>query len=88
MYGFGHMIDLLKKAPKSIVLTDGEDPRILEASSRLLASNFLYPILIGNPERVMKAAEESGYNIRGALIFDPENYDKMDEMVEKYIENS
>ena len=31
MYGFGHMIDLLKKAPKSIVLTDGEDPRILEA---------------------------------------------------------
>lgn len=86
MYGFGHMIDMLKKNPKTIVLTDGEDPRILEASSRLLASNFLYPILIGNPEKVMLAAEESGYNIRGALIYDPENYDAMDDMVNAFVE--
>lgn len=86
MYGFGQMINQLKKSPKTIVLTDGEDPRILEASSRLLASNFLYPILIGNQDRVMLAAEEAGYNIRGALIYDPENYDRMDEMVEMFCE--
>ena len=86
MYGFGEMISRLKNNPKTIVLTDGEDPRILEASSRLLASNFLYPILIGNPERVMAAAEESGFNIRGALIFDPENYDAMDDMVNAFCE--
>lgn len=86
MYGFGQMINQLKKSPKTIVLTDGEDPRILEASSRLLASNFLYPILIGNQEKVMLAAEEAGYNIRGALIYDPENYDRMDEMVEMFCE--
>ena len=86
MYGFGEMISRLKKNPKTIVLTDGEDPRILEASSRLLASNFLYPILIGNPERVMAAAEESGFNIRGALIFDPESYDAMDDMVNAFCE--
>lgn len=86
MYGFGQMIDALKKEPKSIVFTEGEDPRILEAASRLLASNFLYPILVGNPQKVMDAAENSGYNIRGALIIDPENYDKMDEMVETFCE--
>lgn len=40
MYGFGQMIDELRKDPKKIVFTEGEDPRILEASSRLLASNF------------------------------------------------
>ena len=55
MYGFGEMISRLKKSPKTIVLTDGEDPRILEASSRLLASNFLYPILIGNQEIVVNS---------------------------------
>lgn len=86
MYGFGNMIDKLKKSPKSIVFTEGEDPRILEASSRLLAGTFLTPVLIGNPERVMKAAEEAGYNIRGAQILDPENYDRMDEMVETLVE--
>lgn len=86
MYGFGNMIDKLKKNPKSIVFTEGEDPRILEASSRLLAGTFLTPVLIGNPDRVMKAAEEAGYNIRGAQILDPENYDRMDEMVEALVE--
>ena len=44
MFGFGQMINILKKNPKKIVFTEGEDPRILEAASRLLASYFLNPI--------------------------------------------
>ena len=85
-YGFGSMIDVLRKNPKSIVFTEGTDARILEASSRLLASNFLTPILLGKPEEVEAAAEEAGYNIRGAQIIDPENYDRFDEMVEMFCE--
>ncbi len=34
------MINKLKGNPKTIVFTEGTDPRILEAASRLLASNF------------------------------------------------
>ena len=68
MYGFGELISVLKKNPKTIVFTEGTDPRILEASSRLLASNFLHPILIGNEDEIYKGAEESGFNIRGAEI--------------------
>lgn len=86
MFGFGQLIAVLKKSPKKIVFTEGEDPRILEASSRLLASYFLRPILIGNEQRIMDAAEESGFNIRGAEIVDPDKYDKMDEMVELFCE--
>ncbi|WP_026834924.1 phosphate acetyltransferase [Eubacterium xylanophilum] len=82
MFGFGEMINILKKDPKKIVFTEGADPRILEASSRLLASTFLTPILIGNPDEVNEAAEESGFNIRGAQIIDPNNYDRIDEMVD------
>ena len=33
MYGFGSMIQQLKKNPKTIVFTEGSDPRILEAAS-------------------------------------------------------
>ena len=86
MFGFRQLIDILRKNPKKIVFTEGEDPRILEASSRLLAGTFLHPILVGNPDRIFAAAEEAGFNIRGAEIIDPENFDRMDEMVELFCE--
>ena len=86
MFGFGQLIDILKKDPKKIVFTEGEDPRILEAASRLLASNFLHPILVGKPDAINAKAEESGFNIRGAEIIDPNNFDRMDEMVELFCE--
>lgn len=86
MFGFGQLIEILKKSPKKIVFTEGGDPRILEASSRLLASNFLHPILVGDPDEIAKNAAECGFNIRGAEIIDPANFDRMDEMVEMFCE--
>ena len=83
---FGKLIDILKKNPKKIVFTEGTDPRILEASARLLSGTFLTPVLIGKEEEVRTAAEEAGFNIRGAEIYDPETYDNMDAMVEKMVE--
>ena len=43
-------------------------------------------MLVGNEEEVQAAAEKAGFNIRGAIIIDPENYDGMDAMVEKMVE--
>lgn len=86
MYGFGQLISILKKSPKTIVFTEGTDPRILEAASRLLASNFLHPILVGNEEQIYLEAEECGFNIRGAEIIDPDNFDRKDEMIELFCE--
>ena len=86
MKGFGMMIQELKKNPKTIVLTEGTDERILEAASRLLAGNFLTPILVGNKEAVLEAAEKYGYNIRGGEIIDPDDYERFDEMVELFCE--
>ncbi len=86
MFGFGAMIQKLKKDPKKIVLTEGSDPRILEAASRLLASNFLKPVLLGTEEEIYLAAEEAGFNIRGAQIIDPATYEKLDEMADQFYE--
>ena len=86
MFGFGAMIQKLKADPKRIVLTEGEDPRILEAASRLLASSFLTPILLGDEQEVMNAAEEAGFNIRGAHIINPLTYDKIDDVVKEFYE--
>ena len=86
MFGFGQMINILKKSPKKIVFTEGNDPRILEAASRLLASYFLHPILVGDEDEIIAAAEDSGFNIRGAEIIDPKQYKDMDAMVDMFCE--
>ncbi len=83
---FELLIKKLRQDPKTIVFTEGTDGRILEAASRLLAGTFLKPILIGKPQEVRDAAEEIGYNINGATIIDPEEYEKMDEMVARMVE--
>ena len=83
---FQQLIDTLKKSPKRIVFTEGTDARILEASARLLAGTFLTPILIGNVDAVHAAAEEAGFNIRGAEIIDPETYPDTDKMVDTMVE--
>ena len=86
MHMFQNLIDKLKAHPRKIVFTEGTDPRILEASARLLSGTFLTPVLVGNEEEIQAAAEKAGFNIRGAIIIDPENYDGMDAMVEKMVE--
>ena len=83
---FKQLIDSLKAHPRKIVFTEGTDPRILEASARLLSGTFLTPVLIGKAEEIQAAAEEAGFNIRGAEIYDPETYEDMDAMVEKMVE--
>ena len=85
MHMFRSLIDKLKANPRKIVFTEGTDPRILEASARLLSGTFLTPVLIGNEEEILKAAEEAGFNVRGAIIIDPETYENMDAMVEKMV---
>ena len=83
---FKQLIDVLKHNPRKIVFTEGTDTRILEASARLLSGTFLTPILIGKEPAVLAAAEGAGFNIRGAIVIDPETYENMDAMVARMME--
>ena len=83
---FEFLIKKLKAHPRRIVFTEGTDPRILEASARLLSGTFLTPVLVGRPDEVFAAAEEAGFNIRGAEIVDPEAFEDMDKMVSAMVE--
>jgi phosphate acetyltransferase len=83
---FGKLIEILKKDPRKIVFTEGTDPRILEASARLLTGDFLTPVLVGNEQEIKAAAQATGFHVDGAMIVDPENFDRMDEMVDLMVE--
>lgn len=69
-----------------IVFPEGTEARILGAVVRLKSENLVEPILIGNQEAVTAAAKERGFDIDGVQIYDPENYDQMDEMVASFVE--
>ena len=83
---FEFLIKKLKAHPRKIVFTEGTDPRILEASARLLSGTFLTPVLVGNAEEIQAAAEDIGFNIRGAIIIDPATFEDMDKMVDTMVE--
>ncbi len=83
---FASMIETLRANPRSIVFTEGHDPRILEAAARLKADGFLKPILVGNVDAVTAKAKECGFDIEGIEILDPATYPEMDKMVDKMVE--
>ena len=82
---FESLINKLKANPRKIVFTEGTDPRILEASARLLSGTFLTPVLVGNEDAILAAAESIGFNIRGAEIIDPASFADMDKMVDEMV---
>ena len=83
---FEQLIATLKSQPRTIVFTEGPDPRILEATARLLKEKLMSVILVGGVDEVKKAAEAGNFDISGAEIIDPAAYPQMDAMVEKMVE--
>ncbi|MFI3249420.1 MAG: phosphate acetyltransferase [Eubacteriales bacterium] len=77
---FKELIDKLRANPRTIVFPEGNEPRILEAAARLLSGTFLTPVLIGKESEILESASKLGFNVKGAIIIDPDNYDRIDEM--------
>ena len=82
---FAPLVAQLKANPKTIVFTEGNDPRILEAAAKLLAEGVLKVVMVGN-EAECKAAAAGNFDISAAEIIDPENYAGFDEMVNTMVE--
>lgn len=83
---FETMITALKDQKRKIVFTEGTDPRILEASSRLYKEGILTPILLGTTEEIDEAAKKCGWPVDGIEKIDPLHYNKIDEMTAKMVE--
>ena len=82
---FNALIAQLQAKPRTIVFTEGPDPRILEAADRLLKDDILKVIMIGNVEEVKAAAAKGNFNIEKAEIIDPATYPEMEELVEQMV---
>lgn len=83
---FDAMIEKLKMNRQRLVFTEGSDPRILQAASRLKHENILEPILLGNLKEVHEASKKYGFSITGIEIIDPLRYPDIDSMAARLFE--
>ena len=75
-----------KQSIKTIILTESEDVRVLEAASKVTKEGFAKIILIGNPDEANSLASSHNIDISGIEIINPETSEKYDEYVNSFYE--
>lgn len=66
-----HLLDQLRRHPKRVVFTEGEDIRVIEAAARLVKEEVVAPILLGNRERIRALAAEHAVSLKFIHLIDP-----------------
>lgn len=78
-----HFIDKIKdKAianPKTIVLPESNDERVIRAAARILEEGVADLVLLGDPERVRAAAQTYNVDVSKATVIDPQTTEKLEE---------
>jgi malate dehydrogenase (oxaloacetate-decarboxylating)(NADP+) len=59
-----------RSAPKRVVLTEGEEPRVLHATQELVTLGLAKPILIGRPSVIEMRIQKLGLQIRAGADFE------------------
>ncbi|MFR4986234.1 MAG: phosphate acetyltransferase [Lachnospirales bacterium] len=73
-----------KEDKKTIVLPESLEMRTLEATQEIIKEDIANIILVGNKEEIL--AKAGNLDISGATIIDPNNYEKIDVLIDKFVE--
>ncbi|HRU45969.1 MAG TPA: phosphate acetyltransferase [Candidatus Marinimicrobia bacterium] len=75
-----------QKCKKTIVLPEAHDERILKAAEILEKEGLARIILVGDPEIIGQHAREINVNLGSVGIFDPVQFEKLDDFINTYYE--
>ena len=75
-----------KQSIKTIILTESEDKRVLEAAAKVKKEGFANIILIGKEEAANKLAKENNIDISGIPVINPEESERYEEYVNAFYE--
>ena len=81
-----NLIERAKANKMRIVLAEGEEPRILQATDILLRREVAEIILLGNADKINKLARELHLDISKATIIDPVTSPKFEDYAATYAE--
>ncbi len=75
-----------QKCKKTVVLPEAHDERILKAAEILEKEGLARIILVGDPEIIGQHAREINVNLGSIGIFDPVQFEKLDDFINTYYE--
>jgi len=76
-----------KVTPKTIVLPEGEEPRMVKATKTITEEGFAKIILLGREEKIKLIAEELNVELPDTIeIINPEDSDKISKYADSYFE--
>src|SRR5580658_5992738 len=78
------MIHKARTNPKRVVFPEGNHQKILRACHVLIEEKIARPILLGRPNEIQRKIAESGLNLNGITIIDPETAPRRQEYVNEY----
>ncbi len=70
---------------KKIVLPEYQDDRVVEAAAQVLKEGFAIPVLVGNKEEILAAAEAKNVSLAGADIHEPATCGFLEEMIAEFV---
>lgn len=74
-----NMKERARKNPKTIVLPEAMDSRILKATEIILKEKICHIVLLGEEETIRKQAQQENIQIEGATIIDSKTHEKQEE---------
>ena len=72
------------KLGKTIVLPDGEDPRVWKAARILTDEKIAHALLLGNETAIRSKAGAEGVHLEGVRIIDPSKSDRLGDFGRTY----
>lgn len=75
-----------RRLGKTVVLPEGDEPRILAAAERIIREKIAKVIVVGKKDTVVELARKENIEIEGAEISDPETDPRKDNLAQKFFE--
>lgn len=72
------IINKAKSTPKTVVLPEAEDPRMVVAAAKVKSEKIAKIILLGDESKIKQVAEQEQADISGLTIINPATSDKLD----------
>ena len=79
-------INIIKGKNLTIVLPEGNDPRVLEAAIRHQEEGLIKPLVLGDQGEIQKTANKLGKSISAIKILNPETFEQFEDMVDAFAE--
>ena len=73
----------VRKDPRRVVFADGENVKILKTAQLALDEGIAYPILLGDPKKILTIAQQHSIDLDGIPIIDPK-HDDMEQKRQEY----